>query len=435
MTTPKEAARYLAEQAGISEIPNAVQLAPGDSLETHSVPLPPFPEEAWVGLFAQYRDLVANTTEAPDVYHFFCFAVTSGATLARRVFVYHAVPLYPNWFVALVGRTGITRKDTARARASRLLQELNADDSEDPKFIMLPGVGSAEGLIECLGGDDKVVVIQEAELLSLVAKARRDATANLMPHLTALYDCPELYTLKTRHNPVTCRRVFLSLVCGTTPAWLRRAITEHEAYGGFANRFVFAFGEPKEPIAFPPKVDAIAWERLRARLNEVRIWAGTGERELDVDSEAVTLFTDWYSTYHALASKDGLLPALGVRFQSFAWKLALLYAAQDQAPAVLDEHLQPALAVVDWLWASNRAAFAEFVQHGRELETAIIARLRDTQGEPISKRSLYKTLHVSAKELEQATEPLLRLGILQAADLGIATNGKTVEGLRVLDGI
>ena len=35
--------------------------------------LPVFPKTAWVGLFAEYRDLVGSSTEAPDVYHWGVF--------------------------------------------------------------------------------------------------------------------------------------------------------------------------------------------------------------------------------------------------------------------------------------------------------------------------------------------------------------------------
>lgn len=39
------------------------------------------PDSCWQGLFADYRDLVAPTTEASDAYHFASFAVAFGAIL------------------------------------------------------------------------------------------------------------------------------------------------------------------------------------------------------------------------------------------------------------------------------------------------------------------------------------------------------------------
>jgi len=257
----------------------------------------------------------------------------------------------------------------------------------------------------------------EGELLSLMAKARRDATGNLLPQLTALYDCPSEHTLKTRSNPITARRVFLSMLCGTTPKWLRKALTEDEAYGGFANRFIYAYGEAKDAMPYPPALDATAWERLKEKVDNVRKWAGTGEPQLDVDQAAINHFSTWYKGYHARASGDGILPALAVRFQSFAWKSGLLYAAQDQPKGLTDGHLTPALEVVDWLWESNRAAFVDLTQHGRELEDNIQGRLRASATRALSKRDLYRSLKISAGELERAIEPLTRLGVVQAVEV------------------
>ena len=93
----------------------------------------------------------------------------------------------------------------------------------------------------------------------------------------------------------------------------------------------------------------------------------------------------------------------------------------------MEWHLQPALDVVDWLWASNRAAFAGFVQHGRELEEAMFQRLKDADNNILLRRTLYRSLHISARVLEQAIDPCLRLGILQNATLG---TGEAVKLLR-----
>lgn len=391
--------------------------------------LPDFPETAWRGLFAAYRGIVGPTTEASDVYHYFCFALGLGATLGRRSWINHAVPLFPNFFVALVGRTGMARKDTSRARINQMIVQLNLNpiDERDAKFLLLPGIGSAEGLIESLAGTGKVVVAQESELLSLMSKARRDATSNLIPHLTALYDCPDLYTLKTRQNPVTCRDTFLSFLAGTTPVWLLRSLTDEHIQGGFANRFIFAFGSPKEPIAFPPTVDSVKWDNLIHQVNKVRLRAQE-IGEIAVEQSTKELFKDWYGPYHTRVSADGHLPALAVRYQSFAWKLSLLYAVQEGADTIHTDHLQPAFDVVEWLWHSTRAAFLNLVGHGRDLEATILDRLADG---PLSKRYLYRALKISAPELQKATSGLLAMGLITEESV-TTEKGGIVDGFALI---
>ena len=174
--------------------------------------------------------------------------------LGRRIHVYHARRLFPNFYICLVGRTAITRKDTARYRTQRLLNDLHSEENqENPQFQILPGISSAEGLLDALGGERKVVVLSESELLSLLAKARQEALSNLIPKLTSLFDCPDLETLKTRQRTVVCKEPFLSISSGTTLAWLQKALTEKDIYGGFANRFIFVHGNPKTPLPFPPQ--------------------------------------------------------------------------------------------------------------------------------------------------------------------------------------
>ena len=186
----------------------------------------------------------------------------------------HARRLFPNFYICLVGRTAITRKDTARCRAQRLLNDLHSEENpENPQFQILPGIGSAEGLLDALGGERKVVVLSESELLSLLAKARQEALSNLIPKLTSLFDCPDLETFKTRQRTVVCKEPFLSISSGTTLAWLQKALTEKDIYGGFANRFIFVYGNPKPPLPFPPKVDADAYTALLAKINDMRLWA------------------------------------------------------------------------------------------------------------------------------------------------------------------
>ena len=384
-------------------------------------PTAELPEEAWRGLFRDYRDLVAGTTEAPDIYHYVCFAQTLGATLARRIHVYHARRLYPNFYICLVGRTAITRKDTARYRAQRLLDDLHTEENpEDPQFQILPGIGSAEGLLDALGGDRKVVVLSESEFLSLLAKARQEALSNLIPKLTSLFDSPDLETLKTRQKTVVCREPFLSISCGTTLAWLQKALTEKDIYGGFVNRFIFVYGKPKSPLPFPPKMNPHAYTALLAKINEVRLWVESLHKseaggELAVPDTTRAMFTDYYAEYHKRCAVDSLPATLIPRVQTFVWKLAILYAAMDASAEILPQHLGPAILAGDYFEQSILQIFHIFgASHGKEVEDKLLTFLQSKgRGVPVSQREVYRSLHLSAAELEQAARPLERFGLIR----------------------
>jgi hypothetical protein len=151
------------------------------------------PEVAWRSYFRDYRELVADTTEASDNFHYATFLNVLGCTLGRRLHVYHATKLYPNFYTCLVGRTGLTRKDTCANRGSDILARLNADNEnlEAPPFRMVRGIRSYEGLLDELSGQRKVRLVVLGEILSLLTKARQESLSNIVPQLTELYDCPD----------------------------------------------------------------------------------------------------------------------------------------------------------------------------------------------------------------------------------------------------
>ncbi len=402
-------------------------------------PVLELPEDVWQGLFRDYRNLVAGTTEAPDNYHYVCFAQTLGATLARRIHVYHARRLFPNFYICLVGRTALTRKDTARYRAQRLLSDLHSEENpEQPQFQILPGIGSAEGLLDALGGERKVVVLSEGELLSLLAKARQEALSNLIPKITTLFDCPDQETLKTRQRTVVCDEPFLSITSGTTLAWLEKALTEKDIYGGFVNRFIFVYGKQKKPLPYPPKVDTDAYAALLAKINGMRLWAESLQQseaggELVVPDTTKALFADYYREYHKRCAAETLPATLIPRVQTFVWKFALLYAAMDASEQIRPEHLHLAILAGGYFEQSVLQIFQTFgASRGRKVEDKLLTFLQSKgKGVPISQRDVHRALNLSAAELEQAAQPLQRLGRIKNSTK-LTKSGREVACFEVL---
>lgn len=392
---------------------------PIEEPEEESVrPIPKFPEGAWVGLFWDYRDLVGNTTEASDTYHYASVCQVMGTTLGRRLFVYHATRLFPNFYICLVGRSGVTRKDTSWRRASDILHRLHSEqDKEDPVFDILHGLGSSEGLLDALSGEGKVRLLVVAELLSLLAKAKQEALSNIIPQLSELYDCPDRVNPKIRQRVVDCKKPFLSIIAGTTYSWLQKALTERDIYGGFANRWMYIWGLPKGPLPNPLKVDQNKRNSLVAKVNDVRSWAGGLQNggELVISQEAGRLFDAYYRDYYARCLAEGLIPTLIVRVQDFVWKLTSLYAAMDFSAEIKPQHLEPAILVGNYLEASVAEVFRTFSStRGRKTEDKLLSFLH-TQGKgtPISKRDTHRALGLSATELEQAAQSLAKIGVIK----------------------
>jgi hypothetical protein len=375
------------------------------------------PAIVWRGLFKDYLDLVASTTEAADAFHYAAFLQVFGCTIGRRLHVYHAGRQFPNFYNCLVGRSGLTRKDTTWSRAESVLNDLHAysEDEASPPFKAVRGLRSFEGLLDELAGERKVRLIMLGELLSLFAKASQQSLSNIIPGLTEFYDMKDIVNPPVHQKDVKpAKEPFLSIMAGTTQDWLQKALTERDIYGGFANRWLFFFGLPKEPMPNPPKMDQNKRTKLVIDLNQLREWAvGVPNGEITMSVEANTLFEDYYREYYRRCQQPGLIPTLIVRIQDFIWKIALLYAVDNMSNTISREHLEAAIAVGKYLEASVAEVFAGFgTSNGKAQETRLLDFLKAENG-PVPERDVYRRLKLSAKELESLIMPLVKIGVIK----------------------
>ena len=376
------------------------------------------PAIAWRGLFKDYRDMVAPTTEAADAFHYAAFLQVFGCTMGRRLHVYHADRQFPNFYTCLVGRSGLTRKDTTWSRAEGILNDLHAYSSENdasPPFKAVRGLRSYEGLLDELAGERKVRLIMLGELLSLFAKASQQSLSNIIPGLTEFYDMKDVINPPVHQKDVKpAREPFLSIIAGTTQDWLRKALTERDIYGGFANRWLYFYGLPKEPMPNPPKVDQDKRNKLVKHLKQIRDWTDSvPDGEITISDEASKLFDDYYREFYRRCDQPGLIPTLIVRVQDFIWKIALLCAADTMSDAISADHLEAAIAVGKYLEASVAEVFASFgTSNGKAQETKLLDFLR-AEGGPVPEREVYRRLSISAKELESLVAPLVKIGLVK----------------------
>jgi len=402
----------------MSEITLTEKALPGAATQ----PSLELPATAWRGSFADYRNMVAPTTEAADAFHYAAFLQVLGCTIGRRLHVYHADRQFPNFYVCLVGRTGLTRKDTTWSRAESVLRDLHASSGDDPSpaFKTVRGLRSLEGLLDEIAGERKVRLVMLGELLSLFAKASQQSLSNIIPGLTELYDMKDDFNPPVHQKDVKpAREHFVSIIAGTTQDWLRKALTERDIYGGFANRWLYFYGLPKEPMPNPPRVDQDKRNRLVQRLNEIRTWADSVPGgQIGISDEASSLFDGYYRDFYRRCDQPGLLPTLIVRIQDFVWKIALLYAADSMSDVISRDHLEAAIAVGGYLESSVAEVFASFGESkGKQVETKVYEYVKSI-GRPVPYRDVYRKLNLSGKEIEAAIEPLVKLGMMRNSYVG-----------------
>ena len=124
---------------------------------------------------------------------------------------------------------------------------------------------------------------------------------------------------------------------------------------------------------------------------------------------------------------DTLPATLIPRVQTFVWKLSTLYAAMDASENILPKHLELAILAGNYFEQSVLQIFRIFgASHGKEIEDKILTFMHSKgKGIPVSQREVYKSLHISAAELEQAVRPLERIGLISTSTR-INTSGRKV---------
>lgn len=328
------------------------------------------PATVWRGIVGDYRDMLADTTEASDAYHLFTFLGCAGSIIGRRAYLLYGLPLYGNLYVTIVGASGLTRKTTSLRHSERTVCEV------DPSWRVLRGVSSAEGLLAQIadpwtkenakgdiidqgGTSDKRMMVWLGELSSLLKKAKQDRVANIIPLLTEAFDCPPDLHLPTRADPITVTEPYISLMCASTPSWLED-LQDRDVLGGFANRFIYILGEPKPPIPFPEPPRSDLQDRIIARLSDLQAWLPDQGLRLELTSPARELWVEFYTRWHSLSWPDELLAAILQRIPDITLKIAVIYATLEKRTQIDAEILKTAIDAGGYAVASAQRIFSDF---------------------------------------------------------------------------
>ena len=337
--------------------------------EITAQPIPPFPEAAWRGPFAAYREAMDGTTEMPDAFHFASLWVLAAGTLRRRLQLHYAYPHYPNVYLVNVGATGDTKNTTGMRQGMQLVPSST--------MKVLRGIGSAEALADWMTQPDETNAVAHLlvleELATLLRRGKWEGST-VLHFLTETFDAPPVYEVPFRKNPIKVVEPTPSLLAGTTSEWFWNAMAEVDFHGGFGNRLFFFAGVPKAPISMPAKPAAPPLDHVRAALAALAS-GPTGDVELA--SDARPLWDEFYGAWKRTKFLS-LVSAATRRIPTYALKLGLVYAAfEHTVPWITRDQLEAAVRV-----AAYGAACATWLVEQRQTfrlehrcETAVLEAL------------------------------------------------------------
>jgi hypothetical protein len=326
-----------------------------------------------------------------------------------------------NMFAAMVGESSKARKGTSWNHIEQLCRRV---DSEWASDRVTAGLSSAEGLIsEVRDGaepsKDRRLMVVQSEFASVLRVMAREGS-NLSPLLRAAWDSGNLRTLVKR-DPLRATGALISLIGHITRPELLRYLSDTESHNGFANRLLWCSVRRSKCLPEGGHVPAGQIDALANRLRAVAEWSKKcGRIERDDDARQL-----WASVYpHLSTGRLGLLGAATSRAEAQVLRLSAIYAVIAMSKTIRVDHLNAALAVWDYSFASARHIFGDAT--GDPVADRIREALRASEDGMTRTqiRDLFKR-HESTDRITQALNQLAALGLAERATL--KGDGRTTE--------
>lgn len=399
-----------------------------DALEA---PLPEFPELAWRGVFADYRELMAEDakepgtpiSETPLPFHFAHFLIICAAELGDTVKLDEGAPTFANLIVFCCGRTG-TKKSTAGNLAREYVTRLFPEPAQ---FVTLASVSSSEGLIRTLM-EKPNVLLRYDEIKNLFVMATRQGNA-VESTLNSAFNLEPLETnVRKAENSLHAEDYYLNIIMNGTPVHVLLDLSETFLTGGLLNRFLVFAAKPTDvikPVMGTPNADkasALA-NRLYQQCKRWRDMAPKrGSLRIGLTPEAKLLHAEWYTkhTQFMKNATDSEADPL-TRLDTYVKRVAMIYALTENAPSahpmITGAQMEAALAVVQYSEASMNWMIEAWIGQrplNKQSEKLVEDRIETIlkRGGCMREREICRRLHLSIMECKKAVDALVMEGIL-----------------------
>ena len=264
--------------------------------------------------------------ESPQDFHLWCCISVIAAALGRRCYIRMGMwETYPNMYIILVGESAITHKSTAIKMALRPLRQ------SLPELTLLGQKMSPEAMIHtlaeiCAEKGSAQAMIESSELSNLLGKTNLDDT--ILKLLTELWDSGDYFTYVTLKRGIEeIRDIYINLLGGSTPSWLKDSVPQSSLEGGFFSRLILVHRPPKGiknpcPILSPEQLEAIEMFK-----NDLMCIHNNMNGEFLIDADAQQLFNEWYHEHNHPEKAKSFMRGYFGRKGDFLQKVAMCISA------------------------------------------------------------------------------------------------------------
>jgi hypothetical protein len=394
----------------------------------------PLRRVAYHGLAGRVVRAIEPHSEADPVAVLVSFMVGFGNAAGHGAGFRAEADFHPTTLNAiLAGATSKGRKGSSSGQANKPLKR--ADPTWEARIVS--GLSSGEGLIHAVrdsvvtrrrartkeersqadpdgyieeisdeGVEDKRLLVQESEFASALRVMSRDGST-LSAVMRQAWDGGTLRTL-TRNAALTATDAHISVVGHISRDELRRELSDTDAASGFFNRFLPVCVRRSKVLPEGGDIEAIDWQPI---INAIAAALSFARRtgELRRNAEARQL---WARVYPELSEgQPGLLGAATSRAEAQVMRLAVIYALLDQKEEVGVEHLEAALAVWDYSFASARFIFGDALGDPLADEIRMLLRQAGVRGLTRNEIREHFGRHKRSEEISGALAVLAERGL------------------------
>lgn len=298
-----------------------------------------------------WTDKLLNETseyEAPSQYYYWSGLCAISAAVKDHVWINRGsdrLRTYPNIYVLLLAKTGITRKSHPISLIEQIMIEAKCTR-------VISGRSSIEKIIDDLGSTATVVGADGKRTLMKEACAlicSGELSASLVTNSQALTIFTNLYdrnyntgdwTINLKSGTKKLSKPTISFLAATNDQHMKSFFEAKDMYGGFLGRtFVISSDVPKllNPLVRPGSIspDIVGLGKYLNDLNKI-----SGQFEWESDS-VITLYEEWYRGFYGsvqrgeadVEDKTGTFSRIG----EHVLKVAMLVSLSENPELILTE--------------------------------------------------------------------------------------------------
>ena len=344
------------------------------------LPAPSMIDEMYYGLTGDVMHEASDGTEVHPAAAGMAFISMVAIALGRGRFLRIGNDVHhPRIFSIHVGPTGAGGKGMALGlvKAIRLVCEQDVD----PRFPICGhyhegGLSSREGLAWAMrdpsdekdkdgnsidaGIDDKRLFVIEEEFANVLAQSKRDGNT-LSSALRTLWDGGDLAPL-TKTNRTRATRPHVGIHACITRTELVKSLATRDLTNGFANRFLYVWGQRQGIVAFPRSSPERTVDDFAKRLKQAIKFSQFGGA-VEVSEDARHEFALFYHGHRKGFGLSEQVHCLTERFPPYAWRLAMVFALLDCSDTITGAHMRAALAWLKFCSNSVGRVFSNVLQH------------------------------------------------------------------------